>query len=77
MEVANLSDIEIKQRNLIMPEFFRKMSTIIDAFTIIDMIYMLLTFSSIAIWIIYNQAAYSADITNTPITDANNANELI
>ena len=77
MEVANLSDIEIKQRNLIMPEFFRKMSTIIDAFTIIDMIYMLLTFSSIAIWIIYNQAAYSADITNTPITDANDANDLI
>jgi hypothetical protein len=54
MEVANLSDIEIKQRNLIMPEFFRKMSTIIDAFTIIDMIYMLLTFSSVTIWIIFN-----------------------
>jgi hypothetical protein len=77
MEIANLSDIEIKQRNLIKPEFFRKMSTIIDSFTIIDFIYMLLTFSSIAIWIIYNQAAYNADITNIPITDANNANELI
>jgi hypothetical protein len=77
MEVANLSDIEIKQRNLIKPEFFRKMSVIIDGFILIDFIYMVLTFSSLTIWIIYNQASYSADVYNTPITDAKVAADLI
>lgn len=54
MEVANLSDIEIKQRNLIKPEFFRKVNTIIDGFTIIDFIHNLISIFTVAIWIIYN-----------------------
>ncbi len=53
------------------------MSTIIDGFTIIDFIYMLLTFASVALWILYNQAAYFSDVTNTPITDANIVNDMI
>ena len=77
MEVANLSEIEIKQRNLIKPEFFRKVSTVIDGFTIIDFIYMLLTSTTVAIWIIYNKAGYNADVSNTPITDAKVLNDLL
>lgn len=77
MEISNLSDIELKQRNLVKPEFFRKMNTIIDGFTIIDFIHTLISIFTVAIWIIYNQTAYSADIYNTPITDGNNDNDLI
>jgi hypothetical protein len=53
------------------------MSTVIDGFTIIDLIYMLLTFTSVGMWILYNQTAYNADVYNTPITDASDDNELI
>ena len=54
MEISNLSEIELKQRNLIKPEFFRKMNTIIDVFTIIDFIHTLISIFTVAIWIIYN-----------------------
>jgi hypothetical protein len=77
MEVVNLSDVEIKQRNLTKPECSRKIGAIIQGFTIIDIIYMILTIGTIGLWVLYNEAGIAADFNNTPISDAEAHNELI